>query len=160
MSKDIKNITESIMNQIDQGKIKMKPKMYFIIGSIFTFIGLVSSIIVSTFLFGLIRFSLRTHGPMGEYRFDQMLSEFPWWTVALAALGLIVGIWLIRQYDFSYKAKPWLIIVGFILAVIMAGWIIDAVGINDTLFQKGPMKGIMRSYFQENNIQPGMGWRR
>ena len=160
MSKDIKNITENIMNQIEQGKIKMKPKMYFVFGSILTFIGLVSSVIVSTFLFGLIRFSLRSHGPMGEYRLEQILSNFPWWTVVFAVVGLVLGIWLIRQYDFSYKTKPWHIILGFIFAVIVAGWIIDAVGINDTLVKKGPMKGIMHNYYQENNIQPGPGWRK
>jgi magnesium-transporting ATPase (P-type) len=160
MSKDIKNITEDIMNQIEQGKIKMKPKWYFIIGSIITFIGLVSSLIVSTFLFGLIRFSLRTHGPMGEYRLDQIISNFPWLTIIFAIVGLVLGIWLIRQYDFSYKTKPWLIITGFVFAVIVAGWTIDIIGVNDNLLKKGTMKGIMHNYYQENNIQPGMGWRK
>lgn len=148
------------MNKIDQGKIKMKPKMYFIIGSILTFVGLVSSVIVSTFLFGLVKFSLRSHGPMGQYRLDQILSSFPWWTIIFAIVGLVLGIWFIRQYDFSYKAKPWLIIVGFVLAVIVAGSLIDAMGINDTLLKRGPMKGFMHNYCQENNIQLGSGCRK
>jgi magnesium-transporting ATPase (P-type) len=159
MSKDIKNITEDIMNQIEQGKIKMKPRVYFIVGSILTFIGLVSSLIVSIFLFGLIRFSLRTHGPMGEYRLDQIMSNFPWLTIVFAIVGLVLGVWLIRQYDFSYKIKTWFVVMGFILAVMVAGWVIDSVGINDTLFQRGPMRGMMSNYFN-NNIQHGMGWRK
>jgi magnesium-transporting ATPase (P-type) len=125
-------------------------------GSIFTFIGLVSTVVVSTFSIGLIRFSLRSHGPMGQYRFDQMLSNFPWWTLVLAILGLVLGIWLIRKYDFSYKIKPWLIMAGFILAIIIGGYIIDITGVNDIITRKGPMKGMMRNYIQENNIQSQM----
>jgi len=145
MSKELKNITESVMEQIHLGKAKMKPKMYFIIGSILTFIGLISSVIVSTFLVGLTRFSLRAHGPMGQYRFDQIISNFPWWTLVFAVFGLVIGIWLIRQYDFSYKKEPWIIILGFILIILIAGWTID------NLLQRGPMKRIMQNYSSEKN---------
>jgi magnesium-transporting ATPase (P-type) len=122
-------------------------------GSIFTFIGLVSTVVVSTFSIGLIRFSLRSHGPMGQYRFDQMLSNFPWWTLVLAILGLVLGIWLIRKYDFSYKIKPWLVIVGFILAIIIGGYVIDVTGVNDVMSRQGPMRGMMRNYMQNNGVQ-------
>ncbi len=143
------------MKKIDLGEIKMKPKWYFILGSIITFIGLVSTVVVSTFSIGLIRFSLRSHGPMGEYKFDQIMANFPWWTLVLAILGLILGIWLIRKYDFSYKIKPWLIITGFILAIIIGGYIIDITGINDVMSRQGPMRGMMRNYIIDNNIQLG-----
>ncbi len=156
MPKDIKNITQEIMKKIDAGQIKMKPRWYFVIGSTITFIGLISTVIVSTFSVGLIRFSLRSHGPMGNLKFDQMMSNFPWWTLIIAILGLTFGIWLIRQYDFSYKMKPWLIIIGFILAIIIGGYIIDVTGTNDTISRKGPMKGMMKNYIQENNIQSQM----
>jgi magnesium-transporting ATPase (P-type) len=153
MPKDIKNITEEIMKKIDLGEIKMKPKWYFILGSIITFIGLVSTVVVSTFSIGLIRFSLRSHGPMAEYKFDQIMANFPWWTLVLAILGLILGIWLVRKYDFSYKIKPWLIITGFILAIIIGGYIIDITGVNDAISRQGPMRGMMRNYIIDNNIQ-------
>jgi hypothetical protein len=153
MPKELKDITKEIMQKIDKGDIKMKPKGYFILGSIFTFIGLISSIVVSTFLIGLINFSLRAHGPMGQYRFDQILANFPWWTILLAILGLAVGITLIRQYDFSYKIKPWLVIAGFILAIIIGGYIIDITGANDFMSRKGPMRGMMKNYINRNNTQ-------
>ncbi len=151
MSKDIKNITQDIMLRIKDGEIKMKPKAYFILGSIFTFVGLIFTVTASTFLVGLIRFSLRVHGPMGQYRFDQMMAGFPWWTLILAILGLTLGIWLIRQYDFSYKIKPWLIISGFILAIIIGGYIIDIIGINDAMSRQGPMRGMMRNYISNDS---------
>jgi magnesium-transporting ATPase (P-type) len=146
MSKDIKNITQEIMRKIEVGEIKMKPKIYFLLGSIITFIGLISTVIVSTFSIGLIRFSLRSHGPMGQYRLDQIMTKFPWWTLILAIFTLTLGIWLIRKYNFSYKVKPGLIIIGFILAIIIGGYIIDITGVNDTISRQGPMKGMMRNY--------------
>jgi hypothetical protein len=161
MSKELKNITDNIMGQIHDKKIKMRPRIYFIAGSIFTFVGLVSTIVASVFLVGLIRFSLRSHGPMASYRFDQILSSFPWWAPILAILGLVIGIWLLRKYDFSFRVNFKVIIVGFILAIIVGGWVIDSVGLNDILIRRGPMQGMMRQYMQDNNIQDGgPGWGR
>ncbi len=149
------------MGQIHDKKIKMRPRIYFIAGSIFTFVGLVSTIVASVFLVGLIRFSLRSHGPMASYRFDQILSSFPWWAPILAILGLVIGIWLLRKYDFSFRVNFKVIIVGFILAIIVGGWVIDSVGLNDILIRRGPMQGMMRQYMQDNNIQDGgPGWGR
>jgi hypothetical protein len=163
MSKELKNITDNIMDQIHKEKIKMRPKAYFILGSIITFMGLVFSIVTSVFLFGLIRFTLRAHGPMASYRFDKILSSFPLWAPALAIVGLVVGVWLLRKYDFSFKLNFKLIVAGFILAVIAGGWIIDIIGLNDALSRRGPMKGMMRQYIQDNDISgekeygPGRG---
>lgn len=151
MPKELKNITENVMAQIHLGKIKMKPKIYFIIGSILTFLGSISAFVVSIFLVGLIRFSLRTHlGRGAQYKLSQMLSDFPWWIIIFAIISLAIGIWLIRKYDFSYKIKPSIIVLGFILFIIFAGWTIDMIGLNDTLLHRGPIKGMMNNYFQNN----------
>jgi hypothetical protein len=158
MSKELKNITENIMNQIHEDKIKMRPKAYFIVGSILTFAGLVSTTMVSVFLIGLIKFSLRTHdGPRGSYKLDQMLSSFPWWAPVLAIVGLVTGIWLLRKYDFSWKVNFRLVIIGFVLAVIVGGWVVDSLGLNDALIRRGQMRGIMRQYMQDVD---GSGWGR
>ena len=160
MSKESINITKAVMEKIHHGKIKMRPRVYFIAGSLLTFSGLIASVVTSVFLVGLMRFSLRSHGPMGEYRVDQLLSSFSWWVPVFATLGLFVGVWLLRQYDFSYKINYKVMIVGFIATVIMAGWVIDMMGLNDTLLRRGPMQGVMRQYLQDNNIQHNPGWER
>ncbi len=147
MPKGIKNMTENIMSQIKQGKIKMRPRIYYVLGSILTFIGLASSVFSSIFLFGLLRFSLRTHMGRGvQLRIETMLSNFPWWIIILAVISLIIGICLIRKYNFSYKIKPVILILGFILAVIAGGWVFDLSGINDSMAKRGPMKDIINNY--------------
>lgn len=142
MPKELKNIADTVMGEIRHGKLKMHSKPYFIIASILIFISLVLSVLSSVFLFGLIRFSLRTHGPMGQYRFEQLLANFPWWAVIFAVIGLITGLWLIRKYDFSYKINFKIIIIGFVMAIIIAGYLVDAIGINDVFSRQGCMNRI------------------
>jgi hypothetical protein len=158
MSKELKNLAGAVMERIHQGKIKMRPRVYFVIGSLLTFIGLVASMLTSVFLVGLMRFSWRSHGPMGEYRLDQLLSSFPWWVPVIAIFGLVIGIRLLHRYDFSYKINFKVIIVGIIVVILVAGWLIDMSGLNDTLLHRGPMQGMMRQYLEENNIEPMQGW--
>jgi uncharacterized protein YacL len=149
MSKDLKNITNSVMTAIHQDKVKMRPKIYFVIGAILVFGSLILSSLISIFLFGVIRFSLRSHGPMGQYRLEQIINSFPWWILISAVLGLIIGLWLIRKYDFSYKINFKIFIIGFVIAIIVSGYLVDIIGINDVFYKKG----YMNSIYRQNNGQ-------
>ena len=157
MPKEIKDIKDNVMDQIHEHKLKMRPRIYFVVGSFFAFVGLISSVVISMFFIELTSFSLRTHGPMGQYRLDQILSSFPWWAPVFAIIGLGVGIWLIRRYDFFYKINFRIIIIASILAIIAGIWIIDVTGFGDTLIRRGPMHGIMKQYLQNNNTQDPPG---
>lgn len=141
------------MDQIRKGQIKMRPRIYFIIGSVLTFLGLTFSIFTSVFLISLFKFSWRTYGPMADYRVDRMLSIFPWWLLVIAIMALIIGIWLIRHYSFSYKVNFKLIIIGFIVTVLLVSWLIDLTRIDDNLMKHRPMRGI-KQYFHERSVRP------
>ena len=149
----MQNIKENVMEKIKNDEIKMKPKYYFFIGSLFSFIGLVASIVTSIFLISVLSFSLRSHGPMGEVRLSLMLESFPIWIPIIAMLGIIFGIYMLRQYEFSYKSNFWKIIIGFILAIIVSGILIDIAGFNNLWMKKGPMRKYMHHYMMENNIK-------
>jgi len=151
MSKQI-NIQKNIMSQIQKGKIVMRPKIYFLIGSILSFLGLIASAVLSIFFICFIKFVLRTHGPMGSYRFLALVTSFPWWALLLVILGFSTGVWFLRKYDFSYKKNFWIIVAGFISALIIAGWILDATGLDNIWFRQGPMRGIYK-------IKQGNGWK-
>lgn len=148
MSKELKNITDSIMGQIHQGKIKMKPRLYFIIGSILSFVGVVLSILTTIFVISFIRFSFLAQGPMGEYKAEELVSHFSWFGPIFAILGLVIGIWLLRQYDFSYKINFRIMVVVVILAVTVAGIVLDMTGLNNIIFQHGPVQEGVRQYQQ------------
>lgn len=149
--------SNDVMERIRQGKLTMRPRLLFVLGSVLAFVGLVASVIVSTFLVGFIRFSLRTHGPMGEQRFAQIVASFPWWSLLFAVAGLAFGVWLLRRYEFSYKHSFVALIVVFVTAVVLAGVLMDSIGLNDALSRRGPMQGMMRGYARQN-AQQGTGW--
>ncbi|NCQ06556.1 MAG: hypothetical protein GW815_03295 [Candidatus Moranbacteria bacterium] len=155
MSEELKSVTRNVMERIHHEKITMRPRIYFIFGSVLTFIGLTASILTSVFLFSLLRFSLRSHGPMGAYRWEQLVSNFPWWALFVALFGLILGIWLLRRYEFSYKMNFRVIALGFILAIIATGFVLDMTGLSDVLSRQGPMKGIMRPSSSDDMFRPG-----
>ena len=51
MEKQKNNIENKIMDKVLSGEVKMKPKWYFVLGSITSFVGLVGMIIGAIFLF-------------------------------------------------------------------------------------------------------------
>lgn len=148
MSKEVKDIGDNVMEQIHRGTLKMRPKIYFVIGSILTFIGVVASIATSIFSIGLIKFLLRSNGIL-NHKLDRMVSIFPWWVLVLAVVGLVVGMILIRKYDFSYKIDLKMAIVLAILAIVVSGWLVDALGFNELLARKGLMRGMMQNIPRE-----------
>lgn len=157
MPEDKINISEKLMNQIKSGKIKMKPRWYFVLGSTSVILGLVGLTVVSVFLIGLISFSLRAHGPMGAIRFEEMINNFPWWAVALSFIGVCAGVWMLKKYDFSYRKNFSLIVLGFVLSIIIAGWVIDLLGINGALQRRGHMRRFYQQYNQESIKLPAWG---
>ena len=138
------NFEKEIMSKVSSGRISMKPKWYFVLGSLFSIVGLVALGIMSVFLVNIILFLLRKHGPMGQWRIEIMLESFPVWIPILAFLSIFMGIWLLNKYDFSYKKNFLIVIVGFIASIVVAGFIIDRMGLNDIWSRKG----MMRKFYQ------------
>jgi hypothetical protein len=154
MSKHKIDLTKSVMSKIKTGQIKMKPKWYFLFGSVFIFFALVSLIIISIFLISLITFSLKSHGPMGAIRYQQIISNFPWWAPIIVIIGLITGIKLFKIYDFSYKKNFLFVVTIFISAVLLAGILIDILGFDSFWIKRGPM----RKFYQQYNGDYKQEW--
>lgn len=132
----------------------MKPRWYFVLGSLLMMAGFVSLTIGAVFLTNITLFLLRQHGPMGQWRLQTMLDSFPLWVPLLAVAGITLGIVMLRKYDFSYKKNFWLIVAGFIVSIVLAGYILNYLGLNDTWFRQGPMRRFYRQIEGQNEITP------
>lgn len=152
---------KTIMAKVKSNEISMKPKWYFVLGSLLMIAGLVGFSIGAVFLTNLTLFLLRQHGPMGQWRLQQILTSFPLWVPILAVAGIVLGIWMLKKYDFSYKKSLWFVVLGFIFSVILAAFVIDKLGLNDVWSRRGPMKrfyqqierqGRRRLYRLRNNV--------
>lgn len=140
MSEPLNNITKQVMGRIHSEHIKMRPRSYFVLGSLATFTGLVMSILVSVFLLSFIKLLLLSGGKMAAYKMDVLLSHFSWWGPAIALASLFLGTWLLRQYEFFCKKNFALISIGFVLAIVAASFILDMTGLNEVLLERSSFK--------------------
>lgn len=142
------DLKKEIMTKVKAGEINMKPKWYFVLGSSLLMFALVVLIVMAVFFFNLTVFILRRQGPMRLWRIEMLLSQLPLWIPVLAVLALWVGVKLLKKYDFSYKKNFLLIIVGLVLAIILAAFAIDSLGFNEFWARKEPT----RRFYQ--NLDP------
>ena len=147
-------LEKKVMSQVKTGKIVMKPKWYFVAGSLFLIGGLIALSAGTMFLVNLTTFALRSRGPMTSWRLQTMIENFPWWAPLLAILGIFLGVTFLKKYDFSYKKNFRLIVISFILSVLVAGFLVDKVGLNDHWARKEPM---MR-FYQRLEVQEPKGF--
>jgi uncharacterized membrane protein YdcZ (DUF606 family) len=151
MSKDKKlDLETKIVSQIKTGEINMKPRWYFIAGSLLLVSSLVGLSMGVIFLANLSVFLMRKSGPLAAWRIQSILSTFPWWIPVAAVAGVFVAIWLLKKYDISYKKNFSLIVIAFIVSILFAGFLLDRLGLNEHL-----SRGRMRKFYQEYEIPEG-----
>jgi hypothetical protein len=146
------DIEKKVMGAVSSGKLKMKPKWYFVLGSVLMSTGLVFATISAVFLTNLTFFLANKRGP-GYGRLTMMLTSFPLWVPVLAVTGIVLGIIILRKYDFSYKKNFLGIVILFIGLVIIAGLLIDRLGLNEVWATRGTMRGFYRR-FEMQSITP------
>lgn len=149
-------LEQLVMQQITSGKVTMRPKWFFVVGSLLTGIGVVGSLITTVFLINVGLFLSRQHGPGGDARLQLMLSSFPMWVVPLALLAIGIGLFALKHYEFSYKKNFTLIIIGFLVAIIITAMILDQTGLSTTWFSRGPM----RQWYLHQNSENQQDWPR
>ena len=148
------DLEKEVMSKVTSGQITMKPKWSFILGSVFSVAGLAGLSISSIFLVNIMLFLLRSRGQMGQWKLETIINSFSWWIPVLAVLGIIAGIWMLKKYDFSYKKNFLVIILGFIASIIISGFIIDQLGLNDIWSNKGMMRKFYRQIENRENVLP------
>lgn len=154
---DKADLGEKVMAKIRSGQVKMKPKWLFIAGSVLSLAGLIGLSVSAVFLINIVFFLLRKHGP-GYWRLELMLNSLPFWVPVAAIICLVGGIWLLKKYDFSYKKNFTLIIFGFIFSIIIAAWVVDAIGLNERLLKGGRMRRFYQQLEkQEETLPRGRG---
>lgn len=147
------DLERGVMEQIASGRVKMKPRWYFVVGSALFLSGLIGLSTGAIFLVNLTLFLLRRHGPMGQWRLEMMISSFPLWVPAIAVVCVLSGIFILKRYDFSYKYNFLLIGIAFLVSVVASAILIDSFGINENWSRRGPM----RRFYQQFETEEGKG---
>ena len=148
------NIEDVVMTKIKSDQIVMKPKWFFVVGSSLMIVGLVSLGMLTIFLTNLTIFLLRQHGPNSQWRLQLILESLPLWVPILAVLGICLGLWLLKKYDFSYKKNFRLIALVFIVSITLIAFLLDYTGLDNIWMKRGPMLRFYKQNLDQENITP------
>lgn len=146
MSAPLDDITKNVMGRINTGQVKMRPKIFFVAGSVLTFSGLTLAFVSSAFLLSILHLSLREGGRMRAYRLETLQELFHWWIPVAATVALITGLWLLRRYEFSYKKSFLWIVLWFALAVVTASTLFVITGAHEMIVERGPMRELVKPW--------------
>lgn len=157
MSKKKADLAKKVMTQIDKGGVKMRPRLYFVLGSILLGIGLGMAVVLGAFFFNLAFFRLRVHEPLGFLWFGQpglrpFIFTFPWFRLLLAFIFIVLGIILLRRYEISYKKSFLALAISLAILVFTTGFLIDRIGFNEQVRRVPPMQPFYHNGFE------GQGW--
>lgn len=125
----------------------MRPRIFFIAGSMLSVIGLLltaTTLVVATYL---IRFDITHPGPGADRKLSILIANLPLIVPIIAGISLIGGWYLLRRYDFSYRRH-----FGYILVAIIASLWLGVVAL-----ERSPIEEFlnMRGYqMQRSHIRP------
>ncbi|MDP3964262.1 MAG: hypothetical protein Q8Q20_01200 [bacterium] len=144
------SLADKISQEINSKKISMRPRAYFVAGSVALGVGLAAAAAVTAFFIGVVVFHFRVHTPLtfldaGQRGFGAFIQQIPWLSLVVAVVGISGGLYLMRRFHVAYHYAFWGIAVGFITTVAVSGIIIDATGVPGKAREASPLK----SFFQQ-----------
>jgi hypothetical protein len=156
-----KDIANNITKKIQSGELNMKPKFYFVLGSILSSAGVLIFSILGTYFANMIIHRIRIGKMVTElrkapisFRFSMFLRVFPWEYLLLSIGFIILGLYLIRKFDVSYKKSYVFLVTIFLTGVILTAFVIDKSGLNERAKKIRYIKGVYGEHNQLPQEKP------
>lgn len=163
------HITEKILGKIKTEKIKMKPKIYFILRMALLVLGTLTLASFIVYLISFIVFSLRVSGVLFLPKFGFpgiriLISSLPWFLILISG-GLIVLLEVFTQkFRFVYRKPILYSLLGIIIIVFTGSFLMEKTSFHSSLFWKAQEKrlpaigSIYRDYGvpRINNVHQGV----
>ena len=147
-----KNIQGFVMDKIRRERISIRPRIYFIVGSFLFAAGLFFAIFLAVFFANVAIFRFSGHSPfvflcLGRPGLGPFISSVPWLSLFVAVLGMTVGLFILKRYDFSYKNNYLLIVVGLTAMVLTLGFILSTLKFNEKISEERFLKPFYRQKY-------------
>ncbi|MFZ3019946.1 MAG: hypothetical protein WA051_00245 [Minisyncoccia bacterium] len=122
-------ILNTVLREIKEGKLSMKPKWHFIVKTIFGVLAVFLSLSILLYITSFVSFAIKTNGAVfaPEFGFRGIgifLMAVPWLLILVGVISIVLVESLIRRYSFGYK-KPIVYSLLVILVLIVFGNLID-----------------------------------
>jgi hypothetical protein len=171
-NQDQNNLKEAILEKIQKGEVKMRPKAFFFVKVAFLVVVAFITFVVSVLLVSYTFFNLKAGGHLfllsfGGRGFYEFFLLFPWFLL-LVDVGLILFLdGLLKRFKFGYHNPVLYVFIGSILIVTVAGSFINMTSFHKNILQmaenkKLPIPGVGSFYSElhkshkENGLFRGM----
>lgn len=137
MSKETE-IKANVFEKIRKGEISMRPRTYFV--ARFVLLGTLSfvALILAMFVLSFAFFSIHESGErillgFGQQGFLAFIALFPWWSLLLTVLLILLLDHLLRYFKFGYRVSILEIFLIALVTVMVAGILINFTPLHSTL---------------------------
>lgn len=160
----MKNLKDTILGEIKEGKVAMTPRIYITLKLITLVLIATAIVLVTIFIFNFIVFSIRINGNdallgFGPRGYGAFLWFFPWHLLVLDCALIVLLQHFIRRFRIGYQI-PVLYVIGALLVFSFTiGFIIDrATPFNDRIHERrAHLPGPMRAWYDGARKHPQKG---
>ena len=130
-----------ILEKIKKGRIKMKPKSYFVFRTILFAIGIILAFIFTVFIIGFILFNLRVSGAwhfpaFGFPGLGLFFVSLPWLLIVLAIIFILILEIFAKKFSIVYKKPLLYSVIGIRIIVLILGIFIAQTPMHKGLFDR------------------------
>ena len=135
------SIANKIIHQIKDDKIKMRPRIYFILKSAAIALGIFFVALFILYLISFIIFALRANGVwylpcFGLRGIGASFMMLPWLLILVAVILIIILEIFVKHFAFAYR-KPVLYSILFVVMFAISGsFAVDRIGLQSGLFKR------------------------
>lgn len=152
-----KILRDNILAPIKDGKVKMRPRWYFVILAALYLVGVILAILFLLYLVSFVIFIFQQSNLWFLPRFGlrgmhEFLISLPWILIFLAILFIIILEVLVKRYSFVYRRPLIYSTIGIIVFAIVGGLLIVLTPFHNGLFEQArrnrlPFAGGLYRYY-------------
>jgi len=154
----MENFDKKIIDKIENDKIRMKNKAYFIFRSVVLVLAIIFISIISLFFASLIIFTLRASGllllpPLGFRGLKMFFFSFPWVMAIFILLLMFFLSILAKKYKFVYKKPLLYSVLGIVIIVLIGGFVFARFSFHDKIFERRERSPIISLFYKGKEIK-------
>jgi hypothetical protein len=122
-----KKIEAHVMDKINSGEVKVRPKLYFVSLTALSIIALAVISGITAYLISLLTLWLRIQNASGpaygaRRNLTSLVDKFPWWAIILTGLSVLLIAFLVKHIGNLYKIRLRYLIAAILFIAIVLGF--------------------------------------
>lgn len=136
-NKQSDSISQTVMSQIKEGKVTIKPRAYFSLLAISSAIIIILSGVITSYLSSIIFYWIRIETSNriaygARANLNELIESFPWWALIFAITLFVFAIVLVHRHGKMYRHKSSTIAIILVTISLCIGLSLSLLGLGDT----------------------------